>query len=130
MTREELFAKREQKLKEKRMRRLMVIGGIIAALLLVFLIVRIATGRVSKKPGADSSVKTTEQTGASSGTTVSRTTESQSATGTQGSAETAGTAQGATETPAAPTTDETASRRSAVYERLEDAGRKPLFLQG
>ena len=120
MTREELFAKREQKLKEKRMRRLMVIGGIIAALLLVFLIVRIATGRVSKKPGADSSVKTTEQTGASSGTTVSRTTESQSATGTQGSAETAGTAQGVTETPAAPTTDETASADDTAVKGTTD----------
>ena len=120
MTREELFAKREQKLKEKRMRRLMVIGGIIAALLLVFLIVRIATGRVSKKPGADSSVKTTEQTGASAGTTVSRTTETQSTAGTQGSTETAGTAQGVTETPAAQMTDETVSADDTAVKGTTD----------
>ena len=114
MTREELFAKRERKLKEQKRRRLIMIGGIIAAALIVFLIVKIATGRVAKKPGSDSSVKTTEQTGAASTTTVSRTTESQGTAGTKGSTETAGTAPGVTETPAAQSAD-TADTASATF---------------
>ena len=120
MTREELFAKRERKLKEQKRRRLIMIGGIIAAALIVFLIVKIATGRVAKKPGSDSSVKTTEQTGAASTTTVSRTTESQGTAGTQGSTETAGTAQGVTETPAVQMTDETVSADDTAVKGTTD----------
>ncbi len=120
MTREELFAKREQKLKEQKRRRLIMIGGVIAALLLVFLIVKIATGRVSKKNGPDSSVQTTNEVGASAGTTVSRTTESQTPAPTQAATDPAGQTADVTAAPAAQTVDETASADDTAVQGMTE----------
>ncbi|MBP3878414.1 MAG: polysaccharide deacetylase family protein, partial [Lachnospiraceae bacterium] len=120
MTREELFAKREQKLKEQRKRRLIMIGGVIAALLLVFLIVKIATGRVSKKNGPDSSVQTTNEAGASAATTVSRTTESQTPTPTQAGTDPAAQTADVTAAPAAQTVDETAAADDTAVQGMTE----------
>jgi peptidoglycan/xylan/chitin deacetylase (PgdA/CDA1 family) len=120
MTREELFAKREQKLKEQRKRRLIMIGGVIAALLLVFLIVKIATGRVSKKNGPDSSVQTTNEAGVSAATTVSRTTESQTPTPTQAGTDPAAQTADVTAAPAAQTVDETAAADDTAVQGMTE----------